>query len=66
MGQECHGLSIGFFPEHRRAYIYAHPIHTDTPDWVEFDMNSISKVVTRTFNRVLVGRELCKLSPYFR
>ncbi|KIM62304.1 hypothetical protein SCLCIDRAFT_832913 [Scleroderma citrinum Foug A] len=36
----------------------------DTSDWVEFDMNSISKVVTRTFNRILVGRELCRDKNY--
>ncbi|KAL4070372.1 cytochrome P450 [Scleroderma citrinum] len=36
----------------------------DTSDWVEFNENSISKVVARIFNRILVGPELCRDPNY--
>ncbi|KAL4070374.1 cytochrome P450 [Scleroderma citrinum] len=36
----------------------------DSSDWVEFDIKSISRVVTRTFNRIWVGPELCRDESY--
>ncbi|KAL4070373.1 cytochrome P450 [Scleroderma citrinum] len=35
-----------------------------TTDWVEFNIKNISRVVTRTFNRMLVGPELCRDESY--